>query len=168
MERLDYILYDKIGSLINMALVKAVKPDVTLTDVTVINKGIIRAFKYNYGIEGIILDVDETLRKEFKNIPKCNTDWLEMLRGELKVAVVSNGWSEAMQKFFEQKNIDYFTLAFKPLKRNFLRACQKMDLPPEKVMVIGNDLFSDIYGGKRSKMKTALVTKVKDDDHDER
>lgn len=163
MNRLDYIFYDKISSLINIALVKTVKPDVTLTDVTVLNKGMIKVLKYNYGIEGIILDVDETLRKEFGNIPKCNDEWIDALRGELKVAVLSNGWSQAMQEYFKEKDIDYITFALKPLKRNYKKVCQQMGVSPDKVMVIGNDLFADILGGKRNKMKTALVTKVRED-----
>lgn len=163
MKRIDYMIYDKISSLINIAFVKVIKPDVTIRDVNTLNKGMIRLFKYNYGIEGVILDVDETLRKEFGNIPKCNDDWIEALRGELKVTILSNGKSEPMKKYFEEKGIDYITFALKPLRKNFLKACEQMQVSPEKVMVIGNELFSDILGGKRNKMKTALVQKVKDD-----
>ena len=167
MKRIDYMLYDKISSLINIALVKAVKPDVTLRDVNSLNKGMIKLLKYNYGIEGVILDVDETLRKEFGNIPKCNDDWIDALRGELKVTILSNGKSEPMKKYFEEKGIDYITFALKPLRKNFIKACEQMQVSPEKVMVIGNELFSDILGGKRNKMKTALVQKVRED-HDDR
>ncbi|MBR3324554.1 MAG: HAD hydrolase-like protein [Clostridia bacterium] len=166
MERLDFLIYEKISSLINIALVKAVNPDVTLRDVTVLNKGMIKLLKYNYGIEGVILDVDETLRKEFGNIPKCNDDWIDALKGELKVTILSNGKSEPMQRYFNEKGIDYITFALKPLRRNFLKACEQMEVSPDKVMVIGNDLFSDILGGKRNKMKTALVQKVRDNHED--
>ena len=35
-----------------------------------------------------------------------------------------------------------------------------MKLSPDKVIVIGDSLVSDIYGGKRNNMKTALVKDV--------
>lgn len=53
----------------------------------------------------------------------------------------------------------------KPLKRNFLKACEKMGVSPEHVLMVGDNLFDDIYGGKRNNMKTALITDV---EHDER
>ena len=68
-----------------------------------------------------------------------------------------------MQKYFEEREIEYIPFGGKPLKTNFSKICSKMKLNPEQVMVIGNDLFADILGGKRSKMRTALVTKVRGD-----
>ena len=37
-----------------------------------------------------------------------------------------------------------------------------MELNPEKVLVIGDQLLDDIYGGRRNNMKTALVKDVKE------
>ena len=39
-----------------------------------------------------------------------------------------------------------------------------MNLEPEKVIMIGNRVFSDILGGKANNMKTALVKKVEDEE----
>ena len=50
------------------------------------------------------------------------------------------------------------------VKKNFLKACEKMNVKPENVLAIGNSLFDDIYGGKRNKMKTALVKEVEDNE----
>ena len=43
------------------------------------------------------------------------------------------------------------------MKRNFIRACEKLGIAPEKTLVIGDSLWSDIFGGKRNNMKTALI-----------
>ena len=40
-----------------------------------------------------------------------------------------------------------------------------MRVSPEHVLMVGDNLFDDIYGGKRNNMKTALITDV---EHDER
>lgn len=39
-----------------------------------------------------------------------------------------------------------------------------MNLSPEKVLVIGDSLFADIYGGKRNNMWSALVKTVEDEE----
>ena len=118
--------------------------------------------KQKYGIEGVILDVDKTLRKEMKDIPKCNKEWIESLEGKLKIIILSNGKDKKIEQYFKEKGIDYIGFAQKPLKKNFLKACEKMKLNPEKVMIIGDSLFADIYGGKKNNMMTALVKNVDD------
>ena len=65
---------------------------------------------------------------------------------------------------FKEKKIDYIAFAHKPLKKNYLKACQLLNLPPYKVIVVGDNLFDDIYGGKRNDMVTALVNKVVDEE----
>ena len=49
------------------------------------------------------------------------------------------------------------------MKKSFIKACEKLELTPDKVMVIGDSLFGDIYGGKRNNMKTALVKDVEEE-----
>ena len=63
-----------------------------------------------------------------------------------------------------KNGIDYIRFACKPLKKNFVKACEKMKVNPERVLMVGDSLFDDIYGGKRNKMKTALVKEVEDNE----
>lgn len=160
---LDEMVANKIMDLINYILSKIIKPDIMVDKVTQLNEEEIEKIKQKYGIEGIVLDVDDTLRKNMKSIPKANKDWIESLRGKIKIIIVSNGKDKNIEKYFKEKDIDYIGFAHKPLKRNFLKACQKMNLTPDKVLAVGDSLFDDIYGGKRNNMKTALVKEVEDD-----
>jgi predicted HAD superfamily phosphohydrolase YqeG len=52
------------------------------------------------------------------------------------------------------------------MKRNFIRACDRLGIAPEKTLVIGDSLWSDIFGGQRNNMKTALVKNVVDEGQD--
>lgn len=162
MKTLDEIIGDKILELAHYMLSKVVKPDITIDKVSQLDEKEIEKMKQKYGIEGIILDVDDTLRKEMKNIPKCNQDWIESLRGKIKIIILSNGIDKEIEKYFQEKGIDYIRFAHKPLKKNFLKACEKMDVSPDKVLVVGDSLLDDIYGGKRIKMRTVLVKDVED------
>lgn len=163
MKTLDEIISDKILDLVQYALSKFIKPDITIDKVNQLDEKEIEKLKQKYGIEGIILDVDETLRRKMKNIPKCNQDWIESLRGKIKIIILSNGIDKEIEKYFKEKGIDYIGFAHKPLKKSFVKACEKMEVSPDKVLVVGDSLFDDIYGGKRNNMKTLLVKEVEDD-----
>ena len=163
MKTIDELIADKIIDLLHYILSKFIKPDITLENVNQLDSNAIDKLKQKYGIEGIILDVDETLRKNMKDIPKCNKQWVESLEGKIKIIIVSNGKDEKVEQYFKDNGIDYIGFAHKPLKKNFLKACEKMDLSPNKVMTIGDSLLDDIYGGKRNNMKTALVKGVEEE-----
>lgn len=164
MKTLDEIIGDKILGIAHYILSKFVKPDITVDKVTQLDKEKFDKIISKYGIEGIILDVDETLRKEMKDIPKCNKDWIESLRGKVKIIILSNGKDKKIEKYFQEKGINYIGFAHKPLKKNFVKACEQMNIIPNKVLVVGDSLFDDIYGGKKNNMKTVLVKEVEDNE----
>ena len=163
MKELDKMVADKILDLVNYVLSKVINPDITVENVNQLTSEEIDKLKQEYGIEGTILDVDETLRKELKDIPKCNKEWIESVKGKLKIIILSNGRDSEIKQYFEDNGIDYIGFANKPLKKSFIKACEKLELTPDKVMVIGDSLFGDIYGGKRNNMKTALVKDVEEE-----
>ena len=164
MKTLEDLVAEKLCDLVHYALSKIIKPDMTLNKVNELDIQAIEKMKQQYGIEAIILDVDDTLRKEMKDIPKCNKEWIEGLKGNIKIMIVSNGVDRDIEKYFKENGIDYIGFACKPLKKNFIKACEKMNVNPESVLMVGDSLFDDIYGGKRNNMKTALVKEVEDNE----
>ena len=162
MKSLDELAADKIYELVNYLLAKKIKPDMKLERVTSLTQEDVRKLKQDLGIQGVILDIDETVRKDMKAIPRCNEEWIDMLQRELKVIVVSNVVDRGIEDFFKLKGIDYIGFAHKPFKKNFMKACEKMGIEPEKTLVIGDSLWCDIFGGKRNQMKTALVKDVEE------
>ena len=162
MKRPEEILGDQILRLVDYALSKVIKPDITLDKVTDLSADELEKIKRKYGIEAIILDVDDTLRAETDMIPKANREWIESLRGKVKIIILSNGIDKNIEKYFSDIGIDYIGFAHKPFKMNFVKACQRLGVKPENVLMVGNSLFDDIYGGQRNMMKTALVNSVED------
>lgn len=164
MKTLDEMIGDKMLEIAHYILSKFVKPDMIVDKVTQLDKEKLDKIISKCGIEGIILDVDETLRREMKDIPKCNKDWIESLRCKVKIIILSNGKDKKIEQYFQEKGIDYIGSAHKPLKKNFIKACKKMNISPNKVLVVGDSLFDDIYGGKKNNMKTVLVKEVEDNE----
>ena len=85
MKALEKLIGDKLLDLVNYVLTKIIEPDITIDKVTQLNGAEIEKLKEEYGIEGIIVDVDNTLRKQMRHIPKCNKDWIDSLRGRIKI-----------------------------------------------------------------------------------
>lgn len=158
MRRIEDLLADKIYEATNIILQKFIKPDFSYESVTELSMKQIEDIKFAFGIEGVIIDVDDTLRKDMQMIPECNKKWLEDVRKHLKVIVVSNGVDGKVEEYLKSKGIDYIGFAMKPLRRGFKKACDRMGLEPEKVLVIGDQLIDDIYGGRRCGMMTIKVS----------
>ena len=160
MKRIEDLFAEQLERVVQMALAKVIKPDMIVDKVSDLDEQEIERIKKEYGIEAIILDVDETLREDLEALPEVNQKWIESLQGKLKIIILSNGIDRKIEEYFANKGIDYIGFAHKPFKRNFVKACQKMQVNPENVMVVGDSLFDDVYGGKRNNMKTVLVKSV--------
>lgn len=166
--RLQEMVEQKIYNVIDNKLKKFIKPSFSFNEVKDIDLEIVKKLKKEYGIAGIILDVDETLRKDMMTIPDCNKEWVEFMKKEFKVIILSNGIDKKIKEYAKKNEIGYISFAKKPLKRGFFSACDMMGLYPENILVIGNDIICDIYGGNRSGMFTALINGVRDNNGFER
>ena len=147
---------DIIFSIINYYISKNLNPDLTISDIKELSSDNLDDLKTN-GIKGLIIDLDETLRFDKKDIPMCNKEWLQMAKTKLKIIVLSNGYCPNTEKYLKEIGIDYISLAYKPLKKSFKKAITDLNLAPDEIFMIGDDYFSDIYGGSRNKLKTILV-----------
>lgn len=154
------VIIDAICKVKNLILSSFIKPDMVFESVKSLDANTIERLKFEYGIEAVILDVDNTLRKNLSNISKHNRDWIKEMKNHFKIIVISNGYDGDIKQFFNNLGIEYIAFAFKPLKRSFTKACTILNVEKEHVLVIGDGLLGDVYGGIRNKMKTALIKNV--------
>lgn len=154
------LIEKKIYNAINNQLKKRIKPNLSFHKVTDLDLEVVKNLKSKYGIGGIILDVDETIRKDMLDIPNCNKKWIDFMRQEFKVVILTNGFDDKIRSFSSSRGIEYMSFARKPLRKNLLLACSKMGLDPENVLMIGDDIIADIYGGNKCGIITAIVNSV--------
>ena len=111
-------------------------------------------------IKGIICDIDNTLLPWDKDVPEEKMKkWVEEAKKEgLKVVLLSNAMPKRARSLSEQLGIPARAQAVKPRRRGFKQALEEMKLPPKNVAVIGDQLFTDIWGGNRMGMFTILVS----------
>ena len=60
------------------------------------------------------------------------------------------------------KNIHAYTVcnAHKPMTENYLKAAFLMDVPKEKVLFVGDQIFTDILGARRAGIYSILVQPI--------
>ncbi|MEH7343792.1 YqeG family HAD IIIA-type phosphatase [Bacillus sp. JJ1532] len=115
-----------------------------------------------YGIKGIITDLDNTLVEwDRPNATPKLINWFEeMKNSNVMITIVSNNNDNRVRSFSEPLNIPFIPLARKPLGRAFNRALLEMGLKKEETVVIGDQLLTDVLGGNRSGFRTILVVPV--------
>ncbi|WP_404443858.1 YqeG family HAD IIIA-type phosphatase [Sutcliffiella horikoshii] len=114
------------------------------------------------GIKGIITDLDNTLVEwDRPEATPALIEWFkEMQKVGILVTIVSNNKLKRVKMFSDPLGINYIYGARKPMRRAFRRALRDMKLPKEEVVVIGDQLLTDVLGGNRLGLHTILVVPV--------
>lgn len=114
------------------------------------------------GIRGLILDIDNTLVPQHVAEADENAlEWIGKIKeAGLKACIVSNATKKRVVRFNEKLKLYAIHRALKPGTRAFRKAMRLMDLKPEQTAVIGDQIFTDVYGGNRAGLYTILVKPI--------
>lgn len=144
-----------------MTKAKLLQPDLVLGD-TIVH--ITPAILHHYNLQGLVLDVDETLvpMKESSVSPELQA-WVAKIRDHASIWLVSNNISGyRIGKIADSLNLPYFSGAGKPSRRKLRQAIREMGLPVSYVAMVGDRLFTDVLAGNRMGMFTILVEPMVD------
>lgn len=113
-------------------------------------------------IKAMILDVDNTLIDYNKNLSEEIINWSHELQGQgIKMYILSNtNKKEKVDMVAKKLEIPYEYFAKKPSVKGFIKIKNKLNMKPENIAVVGDQIFTDVIGGNRSKMFTILVDPV--------
>lgn len=117
---------------------------------------------YKKGVRGIITDLDNTLvgAREPLATPQL-AKWLKQVRDYgFKVVIVSNNNRTRVSKFADPLGIPFIHAARKPANKSFRKALSVLGLPAEQTVVLGDQMLTDVLGGKRMGLYTILVTPI--------
>jgi HAD superfamily phosphatase (TIGR01668 family) len=111
------------------------------------------------GIGGAIVDLDNTL-VSYRALEPTQSDaaWVKAAseRG-LKIVLVTNNSRPWARTVAENLGIPCIPNARKPLPGGFRRALEVLDLPRDRVVVIGDQFFTDVLGAKFFGLPVILV-----------
>ncbi|MGI6359799.1 MAG: YqeG family HAD IIIA-type phosphatase [Acholeplasmatales bacterium] len=116
-------------------------------------------------IRFIILDIDNTLAPYDEDTPTEEAKKLikDLLAIGFELILISNNNKKRVLKYSEPLGLKAIYFALKPLKRGFKKGLKSASKPykKEEVLVIGDQLMTDIYGANRMGFKTILVEPIK-------
>jgi HAD superfamily phosphatase (TIGR01668 family) len=121
---------------------------------------------YQDGYRGIIFDIDNTLVTHGASANQRAIRLFSHL-SELGFycCLISNNQEERVKMFNEKIGVDYIYKAGKPGRGGYERAMEKMGSTKETTVFVGDQLFTDVWGAKRTGIESWLVEPI--DPHEE-
>ncbi len=131
------------------------KPDFILESVCDITPNFIA----ENNIKALILDIDNTLAvPDKRDIPQDIAAWLNDIKtSEAKLVILSNNTPERIKDFAEGIDLPYVGSALKPKKDGYVKAADLIKTDIKSCACVGDQLFTDIWGGNRSGGVTVLT-----------
>ena len=116
----------------------------------------------SWGVRGLILDIDNTLTTHDNPIPDAGVaDWLAQNRREgIQMIVLSNNKPHRVEPFAKILGLDYIADGAKPLKKGYQRCARALQIPCEQLCMVGDQIFTDIWGARRAGCKAVLVSPI--------
>ncbi len=124
--------------------------------------GITPEFLRKYKIEGLILDVDNTLTTDENLSPGDGIpEWVELMKSSgIKLVIVSNNRAERVKPLAEKLGIEYVPDGKKPLRYGYDKALEIMGIDRNRAAAVGDQLFTDIWGANHSGLKAIFVQPI--------
>ena len=116
---------------------------------------------YQKGYKGLIFDIDNTLVPHGFPADERAIQLFERLRRiGFDTCLISNNQEPRVRPFAEQVNSKYVFDAHKPSTKNYKKAMQLMKTDEKTTSFIGDQLFTDVWGAKRTGIKSILVRPI--------
>ena len=113
-------------------------------------------------VKGLILDLDNTIAPYSQKLPtQENKELLLKIQEEgLQIVVVSNNHKERVEMFMKELDIPSIANAKKPLLKAYRRAKEILALSAHEIAVVGDQIYTDVWGGNKMGMITVLVSPI--------
>ena len=121
---------------------------------------------YEDGIKCLLFDLDNTCVPFKDNEPnKKLIELFEMLKDmDFKVIIFSNASKKRLLPFKNGLNVDCSASSKKPNTKKLLKVIKMFGFDLSNVVIIGDQLYTDILCGNRAGIKTILVNPMSTDD----
>lgn len=120
------------------------------------------SFYQDNGIKGVLFDIDNTLEPYETAVPSDKTKLLfdRLKDANIKLAIISNNHKERVEAFCESLDVFYSYDSAKPSSKKIITAIDKMGLNLSEVVIVGDQLFTDIWAGNNTGIKSIFVDRI--------
>ncbi len=119
-------------------------------------------FFREHGLRGMLVDLDGTMASSRTPLPpETVRPWLDGLQAAgIRVLVLSNNKESRVKRFCEPLAVPYLYRAVKPLGIGFRRGARALGLPMEQIAVVGDQIYTDTFGGNRAGAVTCFIRSI--------
>ncbi|WP_425380620.1 YqeG family HAD IIIA-type phosphatase [Spiroplasma endosymbiont of Stenodema calcarata] len=135
------------------------KPSIYVQNVNKIN---LESLK-KHGIKVFICDLDNTLTPLYRGIPNAdNINLIQKVKAlGMTFVLVSNNARKRVERFATKAGIKYYySNAKKPLLKYFRIIARQFNVNPHEMIMVGDQLITDILFANRAHMESILVVPV--------
>ncbi len=114
------------------------------------------------GIKAVLTDLDNTLIawNNPDGTPELRA-WLEKMKeANIPVVVVSNNKASRVARAVKPFGLDFISRAMKPFGLGIRRAMKQLNLQPEQVIMVGDQLMTDIRASHAANIRSVLVKPI--------
>lgn len=116
---------------------------------------------YKNGIRGLIFDIDNTLVPHGAPADERAIRLFKRLKEiGFSCCLISNNQEKRVRTFNEPIQVDYVYNAHKPSTKNYKKAMEIMGTDVSDTVFIGDQLFTDVWGAKRTGIPSILVRPI--------
>lgn len=116
---------------------------------------------YEEGIRGLIFDIDNTLVPHGAPADERAIALFQRLKKiGFKCCLISNNQEPRVKMFNEPIQVSYVYDAHKPSTKNYKKAMEIMGTDKNTTVFIGDQLFTDVWGAKRTGISNILVKPI--------
>ena len=113
------------------------------------------------GYRGVIFDIDNTLVPHGAPADKRAIELFDKLREQgFKTCLISNNQEPRVKPFADLVKSEYVFNAHKPSRKNYNKAMEIMKTNKGNTLFVGDQLFTDVWGAKRTGIKSILVKPI--------
>ncbi len=111
----------------------------------------------------VLLDVDNTLLPwKSEDIPDSTFEWIASLKAkEIKLCILSNTrHPDRLQRLSKKLEVPFIRGKFKPNPAIYNQALKDFEAKPEEAIMIGDQLFTDVWGANRAGIDAIWVRRM--------
>lgn len=119
----------------------------------------------NLGIDCVLLDIDNTIKPYgAEKVEAVYAFWIDEARAAgINVILCSNNYRRNVEPIARQLGCDFVAFCLKPSPLGYFRAYMKSKTKIRRILIIGDQFFTDILGGKFMFIKTFLVDPISEE-----
>lgn len=116
---------------------------------------------YEEGYRGVIFDIDNTLVPHGEPADERAKALFDRLKAiGFESCLLSNNQEPRVKMFNEEVQTNYIFNAHKPSTKNYKHAMELMNTNCDNTLFIGDQLFTDVWGAKRTGIRNILVKPI--------